>query len=79
LTRRGAYRDIQPEDEMPKTVVIDELHVTVRVPASLPDADAETVRRTLAGAEFMNRLRRAVRVVIRSFPELATVRVSMTR
>jgi hypothetical protein len=61
------------------SVVIDELHLTVRVPADLPDTDAEAARRTLAGAEFMDRLRRAVRVVIRAFPELAPTRVSLTR
>lgn len=64
---------------MPKTVVIDELHLTVRVPADLPEADAEAVRRTLAGAEFMARLRRAVRLVVRASPELTRVRVTLTR
>jgi hypothetical protein len=64
---------------MPKTVVIDELHLSVRLPADLPDADAEAVRRTLLGAEFMARLRRSVRLVFRAFPELARVRVSLTR
>jgi hypothetical protein len=64
---------------MAKTVVIDELHLTVRVPADLPDTDAEAARRTLAGAEFMDRLRRVVRIVIRALPELAQARVSLTR
>jgi hypothetical protein len=69
-----------PEDEpMAKTVVIDELHLTIRVLADLPDADAEVVRLVLAGAEFMTRLRRAVRDAVRAFPELATARVSLTR
>lgn len=64
---------------MSKTVVIDELHLTVRVPADLPDADAEAVRTVLAGAEFMGRLRRAVRAAVRSFPDLVIARVSLTR
>ena len=64
---------------MPKTVVIDELHLTVRVPAALPDGDAETVRTVLAGVEFMTRLRRAIRAAVRSFPDLVTARVSLTR
>jgi hypothetical protein len=63
---------------MPRTVVIDELHLTVRVPADLPEADAEAVRQTLLGAEFLDRLRRSVRLVFRAFPELARVRVSVT-
>ena len=62
-----------------KTVVIDEIHITVRVPGDLPDDAAEAVRETLAGDEFMSRLRRAVRVVVRAFPELNAVRVSLTR
>lgn len=62
-----------------KTVVIDEIHVTFRIPNDLPDDTAETVRETLAGDEFMSRLRRAVRITLRAVPELAVVRVSLTR
>jgi hypothetical protein len=62
---------------MPKTVVIDELHLTVRVPTDLPDADA--VRQILLGAEFMPQLRRVIRATVRAFPELATCRLSLTR
>jgi hypothetical protein len=64
---------------MAKTVVIDELHLTARVPADLPDADAEAARRTLAGDDFTERLRRAIRAAVRAFPELVAVRVSVTR
>lgn len=62
-----------------KTVVIDEIHITFRVPGDLPDDAVEAVREALAGDEFMSRLRRAVRVVVREFPELNVVRVSLTR
>lgn len=64
---------------MAKTVVIDELHLTLRVPGNLPDAQADVVRRTLAGGDFMAHLRRAVRAVLRAFPELAVARASLTR
>jgi hypothetical protein len=64
---------------MPKTVVIDELHVTLRVPADLPDAAAETVRQALAGSGFIARIREAVRATVRASPELAAVRVTVTR
>jgi hypothetical protein len=64
---------------MAKSVVIDELHLTIRVPNDLPDDEAEAIRRTLARDDFMDRLRRAIRVVVRAFPELAVVRVSLTR
>lgn len=64
---------------MAKSRVIDELHLTLRVPTGLPDDAAEAVRETLAADEFMDRLRRAVRLVVRAFPELTAVRVSITR
>ena len=62
-----------------KTVVIDEIHVTVRIPEDLPDEEAETVRESLVRDEFMARLRRAVLAVICEFPALTVVRVSLTR
>jgi 2'-5' RNA ligase len=64
---------------MAKTVVIDELHLTVRIPANLPDAQADAVRETLAGAEFTDRLRRSIRAAVRAFPELDVVRVTLAR
>ena len=64
---------------MPKTVVIDEIHVTVRIPGDLPETQADAVHRALAGEDFMARLRRAVRAALRAFPELAVARVSLTR
>ncbi len=64
---------------MARTVVIDELHVTIRVPSDLSEIRADEVHRALTGEEFMNRLRRAVRAALRAFPELAVARVSLTR
>jgi hypothetical protein len=62
-----------------KTVIIDEVHLTFRVPGDLPDDQAGAIRDALAGDEFMSRLRRAVRVVIREFPELRAVRAAPSR
>lgn len=64
---------------MARTVVIDELHVTIRVPSDLSEIRADEVHRALTGEEFMNRLLRAVRAALRAFPELAVARVSLTR
>lgn len=64
---------------MAKPVVIDELHMTLRVPDDLPDDRAEAVRRILASAEFMTRLHPALRAVFRRFPELTVVRTSLSR
>ena len=62
-----------------KTIVLDELHVTFRIPGDLPEDEAEEVREVLTRDEFAGRLRRAVRTVLREFPELNAVRVSLTR
>lgn len=62
-----------------RTVVIDEIHLSLRIPNDLPDDKAETTREALAGDEFMSRLRRAVRSVLREFPELNVVRVLLSR
>lgn len=64
---------------MARTVIIDELHLTLRVPGDLSEAETEVIRQALDGDEFATRLRRAVRAAIRSFPELAAVRVSSGR
>jgi hypothetical protein len=64
---------------MAKIVTLDELHLTLRIPNDLPNKEVETIRRTLAGDDFMSRLRRAVRATLRSVPELNAVRASLTR
>lgn len=64
---------------MAKTIVLDELHVTVTVPSGLPEAEYAAMRRALHGSTFMAELRRSVRSVVGSFPALATVRVVMSR
>ena len=61
------------------TVVVEELHITVRMPADLPDDEADRVRRALAGIAFVNRVRRAVRAALAGFPDLAATRIAVTR
>jgi hypothetical protein len=68
-------RFIVSEDDTAKAVVIDEWHLAARVPADLPVADAERVRRTLAGIGFLDR----IWWVVRAFPELSAVRLSLAR
>ena len=64
---------------MNRTVMIEQIHLTVRVPATLSDATVITIRRTLAGAAFVTRIRRALRAAIRADPTLAPVRISLSR
>lgn len=64
---------------MSPTVVADELHVTVRMPADLPAGEAEAVRRTLADPAFADRLRVAVEATVREFSALAPVIMNVSR
>lgn len=64
---------------MPKFVVIDELRLTVRASADLPDRRVRATVRALAGKELTARLRRAVRDVLRAVPGLGECRVTLDR
>jgi hypothetical protein len=64
---------------MAKSIVLDELIITIRIRNDLPDTRSEELVLLLRGIEFMNRLRRAIRTVVRGFPDLNVVRVSVSR
>ena len=64
---------------MEATVLIDELHVTVRVPNDLPSSAVDAVRDAVRTAEFIDRVRQAVWEALGTFPELSAVRLSVTR
>ena len=60
-------------------LVLDELHLTVSIPSWLPESQIEAIRRTLKRKSFMIRLRQVIRTTFREFPELARVRLSLSR
>jgi len=64
---------------MAKTAVLDELHVTFRVPSDMLDTQTEEIGLTFRTPEFMNHVRRVVRNVIRIYPDLALVTVTVSR
>ncbi|WP_084759779.1 hypothetical protein [Zavarzinella formosa] len=64
---------------MPKFVTIEEYHVTIRVPADLPDEAADKMQSLLGSRPFMARLRAAMAAVIADHALLAAVRVTVTR
>lgn len=64
---------------MAETNLIDELHLTVRVPDDLPEATVDAIRRTLADDVFLNQLRRAIEGAFGNFPELAPCRPTLNR
>ncbi len=64
---------------MAATVILVELHVTFRNPSDLPATRTEELGVILRSPDFMNRLRRAIRNVVRGYPDLNIVRVSLSR
>jgi len=63
---------------MSHLVVLDELHVTFRIPAPLPAPAVRAIRRTLAGPAFAAAVRRAVLAVMRERSALKTVRATIS-
>jgi hypothetical protein len=60
-------------------VLMDELHVQLRVPPTLSARDLAAIRRYLAGRLFHQRLVRAVRTTLAGEPAMAAVRVRIVR
>jgi hypothetical protein len=64
---------------MPRLILMDELHVRLAVPQTLPAAARGAVRRHLARPEFGRQVVRAVRSVVAGSSTLAAVRVRLAR
>jgi hypothetical protein len=62
-----------------KSIVIDEFHLTIRVPRGLPEAEYSSVKRVLDDAAFQDGLRRAVRLFLKRYAVLDKVRVTVSR
>ena len=63
---------------MPDHVLLEEFHLTLKVPASMPDAVREAIRRTVNGRDFRASLRRAIVDLLRTTPILERVRVTLS-
>ncbi len=64
---------------MAKTILIDEIHVSLFVRRDLPDAQGDAIRAALNRAIFLRQLRRTVQGVLRLHPALESLRVTVTR
>jgi hypothetical protein len=64
---------------MARLIVLDELHVTVFVPRDLPQAECDTIRRTLTGPAFEVRLQRLIRRFFRKEASLGKTKVRLSR
>jgi hypothetical protein len=63
---------------MSDLVKFDELRLVILVPDDLDAAVCDAIQRILESPPFRARLRRAVRQVLQSHPELAPVRVRIS-
>ena len=64
---------------MPKRILIDELHLTLRAPSGLPESQYLAIRRALQRKRFFIQLNKAVRIVLRGRPSLRNVVVAISR
>jgi hypothetical protein len=64
---------------MPVTVVLDEVHLTFRIPATLSAGEVRAVRRVLNSKAFTDALRRAVLAEMKKRAVTPTVRVAVAR
>jgi len=58
-------------------VLLEEIHLTLTVPARTPDAARERARRAINGRTVRAALRRAVRRALGAVPALRPVRVTL--
>lgn len=64
---------------MAKFLVIEELHVTVQIPADLSDDRADEIHARLTSKLFRSRLLAAVKQFVAGIPAFAGVRVKISR
>src|ERR1700722_7515580 len=76
FARREGGHEGEP---MPKTILLDELHLTVITPAGQSEPDYQAMLRTLRSKRFQTNLRSAVREVFRWRPALKKPRFRIDR
>lgn len=59
--------------------MIEEFHVTMKAPGRLPDRQYLAMRRVLNSRNFQGKLRTAVLELVKRQPQLASVRVTISR
>ena len=64
---------------MARRVLLDEFHVSVYVPAGLPDVESDAIKQALDDDEFRRQLQRAVRAAFRRNAALAKAEVKLSR
>ena len=64
---------------MPKRVLFDEIHLSIRVQSGLADQQCRVIRQTLRQRQMLHDLRDAVRQVFRRKTALRDVHITVSR
>lgn len=64
---------------MPPTVVLDEVHLTFRIPAALPERAVRAIRRVLNSKGFTAAFRRAVIEMLKKYATLKPLTLEVSR
>ena len=64
---------------MPKLLLLEEFHLSLRVPAGMADAECDIVRRVISSRAFRQRLLKALKRQVERHPALSNIRVAVTR
>lgn len=64
---------------MPKLALFDQLHLSVLVQSGVADTRCRQMRRTLNSHRFQARLHSAITGVIKQYPSLKLVKVTISR
>jgi hypothetical protein len=59
-------------------VLLDELRLSIRVPADLDDDVCDSIKQILESRRFRAELRRTVRKLVRQYSELAPIRIRIS-
>src|SRR6185369_1920110 len=71
------FRGTEPKEAaVPDRILVEEIHLTLTVAATTPDAAREAARRVINGRAFRAALRRAARQVVRAIPALRPVHLT---
>ena len=64
---------------MAKAILMDEIHVTLFAPRELREEEYDAIHRTLTDQRFRGHLGQTVGDVVRRYPVLRIIRVTVTR
>jgi hypothetical protein len=64
---------------MSRTVVLDEIHLTLTIPTDLKPRTVRAINRVLEAPDFLARVRSAIRAALAVSPILAALKVHLSR